>query len=58
MTAQSGVLVENVQVDIVLDDGATVLMTAYTDQTGAFVADGHGDYFAPHFGFGAHYGPL
>ena len=39
-TAPSGVLVQNVQVDIFLDDSVTVLTTAYTDQNGAFVAEG------------------
>lgn len=38
--AQSGLLVENVQVDIFLDDSITVLMTAYTGTDGAFLAQG------------------
>ncbi len=38
--AQSGLLVENVQVDIFLDDSVTVLMTAYTDAAGTFQAAG------------------
>ncbi len=38
--ASSGLLVENVQVDIFLDDSVTVITTAYTGADGTFMAPG------------------